>query len=205
MAPIRGSLPTDCCAHAASFPSDQSSQAACVQRLEATFDGTCPQHRPHANRSGNAFELFYRQLLELEQIAEKLSRAFGDYHHVRSGESLQTRRQVWRLTDDAALLRASCVDQIADNDYAGGNANARLQRSARIQSSHRCSQFQPSSYCTLGIILMRLRIAEIDQYTVAQILRYEAAKSANGLGGAFMIIRNNLAQILRVQASGQGR
>jgi hypothetical protein len=176
-----------------------------VKRLEAACHGTRPQHRPGADRIGDALDIPEPEVTHLEEIAEKFSRVFGDHQHVTFGDSLQTRRKVWRLADDAALLRASCVDQIADNDHAGGNANARLQRDARCQPCHRRDQVQPGSYRSFGIVLMRLRIAKIDQYTVALILRYEAARSANVLGGAFMIDRNNLTQILRVQASGQRR
>ena len=48
---------------------------------------------------------FGPEVLQLEEIAEKLSRALGDDDHVRLGDPLQTRCQVRRLADDAALLR----------------------------------------------------------------------------------------------------
>ena len=46
---------------------------------------------------------------------------------VRLGKALQTRREVRRLADNAALLGLPRADQIADHHQAGGNANAGLQ------------------------------------------------------------------------------
>ena len=63
------------------------------------------QHRPGPHRPGNALELPNPKVLELEEAAEKPSRAFGDDDHVRLGKALQARRKIWRLADHAALLR----------------------------------------------------------------------------------------------------
>ena len=52
---------------------------------------------------------------------------------------------------------------------------------------------------------MRLGIAEIDEDAVAHIFRYEATEAAHGLGNAFLIGRNDLAQVLRVHAGGECR
>jgi len=52
---------------------------------------------------------------------------------------------------------------------------------------------------------MGLRITEIDEDAVAHIFRHEPAEPAHGLGDAFLISRNNLAQILGVHARGEGR
>ena len=73
---------------------------------------------------------FGSEVLQLEQIAEKLSRALGDDDRVRLGDPLQARREVRRLADDAALLRLTRSDQVADDDQPGRNADAGLQRSS---------------------------------------------------------------------------
>ena len=87
------------------FPSDQGGETGGMQCLETAFHGTRLQHRPGPHRPGNALELPHPKVLELEEAAEKLSRAFGDDDHVRLGKALQARREVWRLADHAALLR----------------------------------------------------------------------------------------------------
>ena len=181
------------------FTPDKGAETARVQCLEAACR-TRPQYRPDAHRRGNALNLPCPEVLKLKQTAEKLSRAFGNDDHVRLSKSLQTRRQVRRFTDNAALLRTSRIDHIADDDQPAGDADAGLQRRARLQRRHRCNQFQACSYRPLGIVLMGLWIAKISQHTVAQILRDEPAEAAHDPGGAFVISRNDLAQVFRVHA-----
>ena len=177
-----------------------------VQCLEAAFRRTRPQRRPGPHRPGDALEVLCPEVLKLEQIAEKSSRAFGDDHHVRLGDPLQARREVRRLADDAALLRLARSDQVADHDQPGGNADARLQRERAILScGHRRDQLQPRPHGPLGVILVGLRIAEIDQHAVAHVLRDEPAEAVHGLRDALLIGRNDLAQVLGVHAGRQRR
>ena len=98
-----------------------------MQGLEATFDGTWAQRGPDVHGFGDAFELSCPEVLQLENIAEKPSCALGNNDRVRLGESLQTRREVRRLADDAMLLRGRRSDQVADHNQAGRNADSGLQ------------------------------------------------------------------------------
>ena len=140
------------------FPPDQGGQTRRVQCLEAAFRRTRPQRRPGSHRPGDTLEVLRPEVLELEQIAEELPGAFGDDHRVRLGDPLQTRRKVRRLADDAALLRLSRSDQVADDDQSGGNANAGLQGSrailrqatAAINSSPARTARSASSSCACG-------------------------------------------------------
>ena len=45
------------------FATDQGSQAACVQRLEAAFHRTRPQRRPGPHRPGEPLEVFFPEVL----------------------------------------------------------------------------------------------------------------------------------------------
>ena len=181
------------------FPPDEGDQAGRVQRLEAAFHRTCPQRGPRL------LEVFCPEVLELEEVAEKFARALGDDHHVRFGDALQARRKIRRLTDDAAFLRLSRSDNIADHDQPGRDADAALQRSVRLEPGHRRDQLQARPHRPFRVVLMRLRVAEIHQHSVAQIFRHEPAEAAHRFGDALLIGRNDLAQILRVHASGERR
>ena len=74
-----------------------------------------------------------------------------------------------------------------------------------LQRSHRCDQLQPRPHRPLGVVLMGLRIAEIDEHAVAHVFRHEPAEALHGLGDAFLIGRNDLAQVLRVHARRERR
>ena len=52
---------------------------------------------------------------------------------------------------------------------------------------------------------MGLRIAEVDEHTIAHVLRHEAAEALHSLGNAFLIGRNDLSKVLRVHARGECR
>ena len=66
----------------------EGSQAAPVQRLETAFGRTRSQRRPTPHRTGDALEVLCPEVLQLKQIANKLSCAIGDDHHVRFGDPL---------------------------------------------------------------------------------------------------------------------
>ena len=82
------------------------------------------------------------------------------------GESLQACGEVGGLADHRLLLRRALADQIADHDQPGGDADADGEplRSSGLQAPHRCCYFQPRPHRPLGVVLMRPRIAEIDQH-----------------------------------------
>ena len=187
------------------FPSHKRTQAAGVQRLETSFRRARPQRCPGAHRAGDALEILCPQVLQLEQIAEKLARGLGNDRSIRLGDPLQARREVRRLADYATLLRLSRPDQVANYDQASGNADTGLQRSIRLEAGHRRDQLQPRPDRPLGVVLMGLGIAEIDQCAVAHVFRHEAAETAHGLGNASLISRNDLAQVLRVHTGGERR
>src|SRR5215472_14786507 len=52
---------------------------------------------------------------------------------------------------------------------------------------------------------MRLGVAEIDQYAVTHVPRDEAIEPSNDLGYAFVVRRNYVAKVFRVEPRGQRR
>ena len=148
-----------------------------MQRLEAAFRGTRPQRRPGPRRPGDALEVLRPEVLKLEQIAEQPARALGDDDHVRLGDRLQPRREVRRLADDAALLRLARSDQVADDDQPGRDADPHVQRRAgRGDELRRClDDREPGLHGALGVVLVRLRIAEIGEHAVAHVFGDETA------------------------------
>ena len=164
-----------------------------------------PQRRQARSARRYPGKFLRPEVLKLEQIAELPARALGDDHGVRLGQGLQARREVRRLADDAALLRRALADQVADHDQPGGDADTRLQGASCSRRTDRIDHLQPRPHRLLGVVLMRLRIAEIDQHAVAHVFGDEAVETAHGLGDALLIGGNDLAQVLRVHAGGKRR
>ena len=113
---------------------------------------------------------------QLEQIAEQFSCALLDDDRVRLGYSLQARREIRCLADNRLLLSRTRTNQVADDNESGGDADPRFQRSTCLQRIRRCDQLQPGPRRPFGVILMGLRVAEIDQDAIAQIFCYVAAE-----------------------------
>src|SRR5262249_54859797 len=80
-----------------------------------------------------------------------------------------------------------------------------LLGSARLEPTNRHNQLEPSPYRSLGVVLMGPRIAKVHEDAVPYISGDEPAEVAHGLVDAFLIGRNELAQVLRVHAGGKRR
>ena len=156
-------------------------------------------------RLGKAGERLRAEICELEQPADLPARRFGDDERVRRGQRLQPGGEVRRLADDPALLRGALADQIADHGEPGGDAEPHAQILPRRQSADRLDHRQPGAHRPLGIVLMRLRIAEIDQHPVAHVLGDKAVEAADRLGDGAVVGADQLAQILRVKTRRQRR
>ena len=65
----------------------------------------------------------------------------------------------------------------------------RVCRGALDLGAPTCTQLisSPASHRPLGVVLVGLRIAEIDEDAIAHVLRHEAAEALHGLGDAFLI------------------
>ena len=84
-----------------------------------------------------------------------------------------------RDTHDPAFLGLAGADEIANPDQAGGNANAHLDRLLDAQLADRFDERQPGPHRPLGIVLVRVRIAEIDEHPIAHIFSDEAVESCD--------------------------
>src|SRR6266436_945069 len=95
------------------------------------------------------------------------------------------------------------ADQIADHDKASGDADPAGQSAgAALQPADALDERQPGPP---GVVLMRLRIAEIDQNAVAHVFGDVTLEPADDLRDGGVIGAQQLAHILRVEAGGERR
>ena len=119
------------------------------------------------------------------------------------GDRLQAGRQVSRLAEDDALLRRTLANQVADDDEPGGDAEPYRDRLRQVQRADRVDDRQARPHRALGIVLMRLRVAEIGKNPVAHILGEKPTKPGQHLGDRAIIRGDYLAQILGVEPGRQ--
>ena len=86
------------------------------------------------------------------------------------------------------LLGGAGADQIANDDEASGDADPHIQRFLCGEPADRVDDREPGADRALGIVLMRLGIAKIDQYAIAHILGDKTAKATDGVGNATIAI-----------------
>jgi hypothetical protein len=73
------------------------------------------------------------------------------------------------------------------------------------EPADRVNDREPSAGRALGVILMRLGIAEINEHAVAHIFGDKTAKPGNGVGDRAVVAADQLAQVLGIKAGGQWR
>ena len=134
-----------------------------VPRLEPGLDRSLPNDAEGGLRRDEPLELVPAEVGELEQPPNQAARAVGDDHLAGPGQRLQPVGQVRRLADHRALARLAGADQVAHHDDAGGDPDAAGQSAATgyAQAPDRLGHAKRSPYGTLGLILVRLRPAEI--------------------------------------------
>jgi hypothetical protein len=185
---------------------DQPGQRRSAQCLEPARDDTRTQRLPRRHRRGDALDLYSAEIAVFEEIADQPACARGDDDRVRLGQGLQTSGKVRRFADHRLFLRRAFADQIADDHQPGGDPDARLEFDGfdiKATDSVDGSQRRPDR--ALRIILMRSRVAKIDQDAVAHILGDKAIEPGDHLGDGAVIRGNDLAQILGIEPRRQLR
>ena len=161
---------------------------------------TRQQYLPHRYRPVDALDLDGTEIAVIEEIADQPSRRGGDHDGIRLGHGLQTRGEVRRLANDRLLLRRSLANQVADDHQPGGDPDPRLEIGGfDIEVSDSIDSAQPRSHRPLSVVLMRLRVAEIDQHAVAHVPGDEAIEPGDHFGHGAVICADDLTQILGIE------
>ena len=187
------------------LPADEAGQSACAQRLKTALHGTRPQRRPGLRRPGDPLEFLRPEVLQFKEVADKASRAPGDDDRIRRGDPLQACGQIRRLANDPAFLGFPGANKITDNDQARRDPDAHLERILGAQLADRFDERQPRPHRALGVILMRARIAEIDQHPIAHVLGHEAVEPGDRLSDALVIGADHGTHVLGVELGRERR
>jgi len=156
-------------------------------------------------RLGETRELARSEILDLEERADLSPRTVSNHERARLGQRLQPGGEVRGLADHSALLGRARTDQISDHDKAAGDTEPYAQRFRCGQRADCGNDGEPRPHRPFGVVLMRLRIAEIDQHPVTHVLGDKAGAPGDGLGNAAVVGADQLPQILRIKPRRQRR
>ena len=99
-------------------------------------------------------------------------------------------------------MRRPLADQVANDDKPCRHSNPQLKRRDAGRASdkrRRLQQSEPCPHSSGGLVFVGLRIAEIDEHSVAHIFGNEALERAHDFSHAIMIGADHLAQLLWVE------
>ena len=188
---------------------DQSGEAFRPQRLEAAAALAFRQHPPRPHPFGAALERLQAEVLAGEQAADLPPGRRVDHDGARPGQGLQPGRAVGRVAHHGVRLPRAGVRHVAHHHKAAGDAHAGLQRAGRpggaVQPIDALHDGQAGAGGALGVLLAGLRVAEVGEHAVADILGHEAAGAVDQSRGMAVVGGDHLAHVLGVELCGQRR
>src|SRR5215472_14255644 len=172
-----------------------------ASRLEAALCCGDTFDREGLDRLGKALQRLPAEVAQPEQIADQAASGASEDDLPGFRQSLQACGEVGGLADHRLLLRRALADQIADDDKPGGDADAdgELLRSTGLQARHRRRYFEPGPHPPLGVVLMRPRIAEIDQHPIAHEFGDKPVIARDNAGNRVLIGADLLPQFLGIE------
>ena len=184
---------------------DKGCEAHGVPRLEAPLGSGLAGNPPRHEGFGEALEPLWAEVRQLEQTTDQLPGGRADDDASRRGDRLQPRRQVRGGAAHRVPVGNTLADQIAHHDVTGRDAHAGLQADfgARLEPSDLLDQLKPGAHRPLGVVLVRLRPAEIGEHAIADVFGDVPAPTVDRLGAGRLIGADDLAHVLRVEPGRQ--
>src|SRR5262249_28336452 len=159
------------------------------------------EHLPDLDRLREPFQLQGAKLAKLEQIANQAARSRGDDDRAGLSQGLQPGGKIWSLPDHGLLLRCAFPDEVTYDHDPSCDPDARLKLDGfEIETTYSIDDAQPGTHRPLSIVLMRPRIAKIDENAVAHVLRDKAIPPGDDASNGAVIGCDDLAQILGIEA-----
>jgi hypothetical protein len=180
--------------------SDQRRHALPMEGLEAAIGGAFALDHEGGDRLCKALDPRRTKVGQLEQRADQPPGRLTDDDAAGRGKRLQTSRQVRRLADHGALLRLTFAYRLADHHEPGRDPDpGREPMAAHLELTHGSGESEGRPHRSLGVVLMRLRPAEIGQHAVAHEL-CDMALEAQGLAGhGILVDANGRAHLLGIE------
>ena len=160
---------------------------------------------PDLNRFGDAFERMRAEPLAGKDVADEIVRSGADQNGVGTGEALQTGGEVGRVADDRLLARGAFADRLADHHEpardtdAHGEAGPVAAGYPGVERRHRFEDREASANRALGVLLLRVRVAEINEDAIAHELGDVAIETPDSFAHRLLIGADHIAHVLGIE------
>ena len=180
--------------------SDQRRHALPMQGLEAAIGGAFSLDHEGGDRLCKALDPRRTEIGQFEQRADQPPSRLADDDAAGRGQSLQAGGKVRRLADHGALLRLALAHRLANHHKPGRDPDPGCEpTAARLKRAHGFYEGEARAHRPLGVVLMRLRPAEISQHAVAHELG-DVPLEAQGLAGhGILVDANGRAHLLGIE------
>ena len=144
---------------------------------------------------------------EVEQIGDQRTGAGGDDDAIAGGDGLQAGREVGSFAEHGLFGGGADRDRIADDDHAAGDADAagKLEIIDGSHGRHGGNDVEPGADGAFGIVLVRLRVAEIDEHAIAHEFRHEAVVAGDAAGDLVLVGVDHALQGFEVERRSETR
>ena len=146
---------------------------------------------------GDALQLVRALLLDDEESGHLALHASRDQDRPWLSSSLDARRNVRRFTEH--LAGGVYHDRAALDADAGGKLGRARSGVPCVEVGERALDGERGAHGALGVVLLRLRIAEQCHQPVAELLQHMAAKPGHRRRGLVEIGVDEVAPVLRVE------
>ena len=187
----------------------QGGDAAARGAPEAALGIMLAHDAEHLDRGGHALDRVRPQFLTGESSLDQAPGGGADHDRVGRGEALEPGGHVRRVAQRQPFLATATAHRAHDHQ-AGMDAHPDRQldpalgHEALVQPSHGLHHAEGGAHGALAIVLVRLRVAEVDEQAVAEVLGDVPLEALDHLGAHALVCAYHLAQFLRIQAGGEG-
>ena len=189
--------------HGELVPAADEPRSAAVRRLRrAILLGTDdPQE---LERLGDAFDVRVPQRVDREHALDESQRGARDRDASGLGEALATRRDVHDVAQGERIATMTAA-HLLHHDLAGMDPDPHRQalRDLIVELRNVLQQGQAGVHRHLGRALVRLRVPEVHDQPVAEVLRDVTAELLDGPLTRCLVAPHQPAEVLRVEARGE--
>ena len=192
------------------LPAHQRGEPAGGGHIQATLRRTFPHHLDNPYRRVNALERLHPPVLADKVPLHQAGGGVTEHHRVGRGQALETRGQV-RGVAQGQVFVPSTAAHLPHHDEPGVDPDPHREPDSlvldepRIERPHRRQQLQAGAHGALGIVLMRLRIAEVDEQPIPQILGDMALVALDDRRRGLLVGAHHRAEVFRVELPGEAR
>jgi hypothetical protein len=180
-------------------------RGAGTESLEAAKREVLGEHAPSMLRFGEALQGLRPEIRKLEQSANLPACALRYDHAALLSQRLQPRGKIRGIANNRPLMGRTSSQRVPNNHQTSGDPNPNLQALRCLKPAHSVHQCKAGPNGWFSIIFVCLRVAEINQRAVTQILRNKTIETGYSLSDAGVIAADHLTQVLRIEAGGQRR